>query len=160
MNTPSNSPGTPAGNGHHRADESHGDRLKKVGQDTVSRAKHEAEARLEDGKTQAATAASTASHAMDDAASTLANEGYDTLAEAVSFLADRLGSLGRNIESRSVNDLARDAQALARRNPALFIAGGVAIGIALSRFFKASAEERRRDEIEERYTTDQSYGGY
>ena len=36
-------------------------------------------------------------------------------------------------------DLARDARALAQRNPALLVAGGLALGFALSRLLKASA---------------------
>jgi hypothetical protein len=49
-------------------------------------------------------------------------------------------SFAENLKSRSTDDLLRDTQDLARKNPVLFALGSVAVGVALSRFFKASTD--------------------
>jgi hypothetical protein len=88
----------------------------------------------------ASAAADDASNAIDDAASALGNSGHETLSQAAAALSDRLRGLSRYVEDRKLDDLLGDARQLAQRNPGLFIAGGVALGFALSRFLKASGE--------------------
>jgi hypothetical protein len=51
---------------------------------------------------------------------------------ATSAIAARISALAEYVEKRSLDDLASEAGELARRNPALFIAGGAALGYALS----------------------------
>jgi hypothetical protein len=55
-------------------------------------------------------------------------------------MADRLHGFSDYLENRRIDELFEDARRLAQRNPGLFIAGGVVLGLALSRFLKASVQ--------------------
>lgn len=110
---------------------------------------------LEQGKRSAAETVSGTSQALNRAAASFSEQGQSGLAHAASSLSERLSGLAHALESRSAEDLTHDARRVARENPALFIAGGVVLGIALSRFFKASStrahsgEDRSHDQSEE-----------
>jgi hypothetical protein len=67
-----------------------------------------------------------------------------TLADLANRLASNVGNLATRLREGSIEDLVDDTRALARRNPGLFIAGGILAGFALARFAKASA--RRVDD--------------
>lgn len=56
--------------------------------------------------------------------------------------ADRFERLGGYLEQRSGDELLRDVEDLARRRPWLVAGVGLAIGLAASRFLKASSERR------------------
>jgi hypothetical protein len=65
--------------------------------------------------------------------------GEPTLADFANRLANNVGNLATRLREGSIEDLVDDTRALARRNPGLFIAGGIVAGFALARFAKASA---------------------
>jgi len=73
------------------------------------------------------------------AASTL--EGNDTLglSQYLGQAAEYIGSFAEQMRHESAEDLLHRGSRLARDNPALFLAGSVAVGFALSRFLRASA---------------------
>jgi hypothetical protein len=117
------------------------DRLADVGREAASGAKRKAESLYRDASGRAAAAAGETSEAIDRAASALGESGHETLSHATAALSDKVRSFSEYLEDRSLDQLLGDARQLAQRNPGLFIAGGVALGFALSRFFKASAGE-------------------
>jgi hypothetical protein len=131
------------------------ERIKEAGKQAVGDmardASEEARSAVERGKHQAVGAAERTAAALDQTSANLAAEGQETLAEVAGMLSSRLSGLAHSLERRSLDELARDARQLAQRNPGLFVAGGVALGIALSRFFKASAPQR---------PSSADYGGY
>jgi hypothetical protein len=61
-----------------------------------------------------------------------------TLADLANRLASNVSNLATRLREGSIEDLVDDTRALARRNPGLFIAGGIVAGFALARFAKAS----------------------
>jgi hypothetical protein len=63
-------------------------------------------------------------------------------AEYVHDLARRLETAASAIRERSVDDLINSASDLARKQPAVFFAGAVLTGFALSRFLKSSSPAR------------------
>jgi hypothetical protein len=69
-----------------------------------------------------------------------------TLADLASRLAGTVGNLATRLREGSIDDLVDDTRAFARRNPSLFIAGGMLAGFALARFVKASP--RRIEEVD------------
>jgi hypothetical protein len=103
-------------------------------------AKRQAESLYRDASSSAAEA----SAAIGDAAATLESSGHETLSQAAAALSDRVRTFSTYLEDRSLEDLVGDARRLAQRNPGLFIAGGVALGFALSRFLKASSADAGR----------------
>jgi hypothetical protein len=56
--------------------------------------------------------------------------------------ADGLEDLARSLSDKRPEDLLEAARAFGRRNPAAFIAGGVLLGLAASRFLRSSASHR------------------
>ena len=67
------------------------------------------------------------------------SETEPTLADLASRLAGTVGNLATRLREGSFDELLDETRSLARRNPGLFIAGGVVAGFVLARFVKASA---------------------
>ncbi len=62
-------------------------------------------------------------------------------ARALGAAADGVLDASRVLHDRRINELARDVQAMARRNPGLFMLAAVAAGYALARLFGRSARQ-------------------
>jgi hypothetical protein len=71
-----------------------------------------------------------------------AMEGRETLglAQGISDVASGLGEFADRMRNKSAEELLQEGARLARQNPLLFLAGTVAVGFALSRFLRASAD--------------------
>lgn len=95
--------------------------------------------KMEEGRDRAASELGKVAHAAATAASDLEGQQQETISRYVNEMADRVNMLAEGLRGKSVDQLVDDAKAIARKNPALFVAGSVAIGIGLSRFVKASA---------------------
>lgn len=110
----------------------------------VQDVKHEAGARarekVEAGQHRVADEADALSDAIDAAASNLDDHDREGLARYARELSSNLTDAAGQLEGRSVDELANDAKRLARKNPAMFMLGSIAVGFGLSRFFAASAE--------------------
>jgi hypothetical protein len=68
-------------------------------------------------------------------------EDKDTLgmSDYLTDMAESMTGLAGNLRGKSAEQLLHDGAALARNNPALFIAGSIALGFGLSRFLKAGS---------------------
>src|SRR5918999_2192467 len=77
---------------------------------------------------------------VDRVAEELKGQDQQSLADYAGQLAGSMKSFAENLRGRSLDELVKDTQQLARNNPTLFLMGSVAVGIALSRFLKASSE--------------------
>jgi exonuclease VII small subunit len=108
-----------------------GQRLKQDGKQTLEQRKRSAADHIND-----------IAQALERAASQL----DDPLASYANRAALGVGNLATRLREGSIDDLLEDTRRLARRNPALFLAGGVAIGFALSRFIKASGQRVNLDD--------------
>jgi ElaB/YqjD/DUF883 family membrane-anchored ribosome-binding protein len=74
----------------------------------------------------------------------LRSQGKDAPARYTEQAADRAERLGGYLEHADGDEILRDVEDFARRNPWAVVAGGVAIGFTLSRMLKASSSERYR----------------
>lgn len=65
----------------------------------------------------------------------------DTLgmSDYLADMAESMSGLAGNLRGKSAEQLLHDGAELARNNPALFIAGSIALGFGLSRFLKAGS---------------------
>lgn len=72
----------------------------------------------------------------------LREQQHETLAGYVEQAADQIERFSRNLKNKDVGELVRDAQGLARRQPALFVGSAFAIGLLGARFFKSSSPDR------------------
>ncbi|ANJ55542.1 hypothetical protein [Pseudomonas silesiensis] len=68
-------------------------------------------------------------------------EAKDTLgmSDYLSDMAQSMSGLAGSLRGKSAEQLLHDSADLARNNPALFIAGSIALGFGLSRFLKAGS---------------------
>jgi len=79
--------------------------------------------------------------AMEAAAGELQKQ-MPLAAEYVDDVAARLDDLASALRERSVDDMLGNVSDFARRQPAVFFAGAIAAGFALSRFAKSSAKRK------------------
>jgi hypothetical protein len=81
---------------------------------------------------------------LDNIASALRKAGSElgdsggVATKLVSTIADRVESAGRSLDGKELGDVVDDLERFARRNPATFISGAIAVGFLASRFFKSS----------------------
>ena len=111
----------------------------------TQRLKEDGRQTLEHRKRSAADRVDTIAQAIERTGSQI-SENEPTLADLANRLAATVGNLATRLREGSVDDLLEDTRAFARRNPGVFIAGGLVAGFALARFMKASA--RRTAEAE------------
>lgn len=90
-------------------------------------------------------------HAADVAAEDLQGHQQTALSEYVTQFASSISDLANNLRHKSIDELIHEAEGIARRNPALFIGGSIAIGLGLARFAKASSH-RSASESEHQYS--------
>ena len=104
-----------------------------------------AERLKEDGRRTLEQRKRSAAERVDGIAQALERSGAQfsdsepTLADLTSRLAGTVGNLATRLREGSIDELVDDTRALARRNPGLFIAGGLVAGFLLARFVKASS---------------------
>ena len=139
----------------HESERHDGERIREAGQAGAAAAKDAVKSQLNEGKTAASQAARSTAEAMEEAASSLAGQDRDSLARVASSMAEQLSDLAKSLEQRSLDELTRDARQLARKHPGLFIAGGVALGLAMGRFFRASAQRARSSRSESEIPEDE-----
>jgi hypothetical protein len=108
--------------------------------------------RSTDAGRQITTAASDVRSVADE----LRSQGKDTPARYAEQAADRVESAGQWLERADGDQLLRDVEGFARRNPWAVAAGGLALGLVASRFLKASSSERYRASLAEANGSPQS----
>ena len=84
--------------------------------------------------------------AMRRTGQSLRDEGNDAPAKVTDVVAERADRLGGYLRESDGDAILRDVEQLARRQPWLFAAGGLALGLIASRFLKASSGGRYRSQ--------------
>jgi ElaB/YqjD/DUF883 family membrane-anchored ribosome-binding protein len=124
-------------------------------QERVQGAAREAKGRLREQvdqrSTQAGQQLSSAADDVRSVAQELRTQGKDTPARFAEQAAEKTQQVGQRLQSASGDELLRDVEDFARRNPWAVAAGGLVLGLAASRMLKASSGER--------YRTSMSNGG-
>jgi hypothetical protein len=94
--------------------------------------------------TQAGQQVNTVADDVRSVAGELRNQGKDKPAQYAEQAAERVQSVGQWLERSDGDQLLSDVENFARRNPWAVAAGGLVLGLAASRFLKASSSERYR----------------
>ena len=76
------------------------------------------------------------------AASELGQDDMGQLSQQITRLAEGMTKLSHGLREKSGDEILRDVGNLSRKNPALFVVGGLAIGFGLTRLMKATASDR------------------
>src|SRR6185503_7363899 len=92
---------------------------------------------LEGAKGQLAKGAERVAAAVDRTAEQLEGDGDNAISGVGHSVASLMRQLAGGLRERDVEAFAREFAALARRNPGVFLAGSVALGFGIARFFKA-----------------------
>jgi broad specificity phosphatase PhoE len=107
---------------------------------------HEAKGRLREQvdqrSTQAGEQLSSAAEDVRSVAEQFRRQGKDTPARYAEQAAEKVQQVGRRLKDASGDELLRDVEDLARRNPWAVAAGGLVLGLAASRMLKASSGQR------------------
>ncbi len=106
--------------------------------DAADSAKGKAESTISRQKDMAAGQLDSISSALRQTSGSLRGNDQDAIAGFVEDAASQVDRLSGYLQNRSVGDLLSEVQRFARREPALFLGGAFLIGIAGSRFMKAS----------------------
>jgi hypothetical protein len=133
----------------------------------ITKVKSEAAAVAEDVKRQGSEQFEARKHTAADQTEKLAGvvdrvseelrgQDQESLADYAGQLAGSMKNFAESLRQRNLDELVKDTQQLARSNPTLFVMGSVAVGIALSRFLKASAERRAPSQAEDSEFQDSS----
>lgn len=93
---------------------------------------------LGEQKDMAASRIEGVAHALRQAGQELAGRDEGTLAQYTDSLAGQLDNFSSTLRNREIGSLIDDARQLAHRQPELFVAGALAAGFVLGRFFKSS----------------------
>lgn len=121
----------------------------------ADRLKEDSRQKIESGKRSAADQIDQVAQALNRAGEEL-NQSQPTLANYASQFASSVSTFANRLRDGNMDDLIADTRELARRNPGMFLLGGVALGFALSRFLKASGEQMQSGEYSGAYTEDYS----
>jgi hypothetical protein len=138
MANPNESSTTPNASGDQSAQDTR-QVLKEDLSGAVEHVKEQAGAQIDQYKDTAADQLENIAQTAQSAAQQM--EAHDTLGLSgyVANVAGQMTSLADGLRNRNAEQLLQDAGRLARENPMLFLAGSVALGLGLSRLFKASA---------------------
>jgi hypothetical protein len=122
-----------------------GQQLQKGGGTTVQDTANEKLREQVDGRsTQAGQQINTVASDARSVAEQLRTQGKDTPARYADQVADKVERAGQWLERSDGDQLLRDVEDFARRNPWAVVAGGLGLGLAASRLLKASSGERYR----------------
>jgi ElaB/YqjD/DUF883 family membrane-anchored ribosome-binding protein len=120
-------------------------------QERVQDAAHQAKGRLREQvdqrSTQAGEQIATAAEDARSVAQELRAQGKEAPARYAEQVAEKAQHVGRRLQDASGDELLRDVEDFARRNPWAVAAGGLVLGLAASRMLKASSGERYRASI-------------
>ncbi len=94
--------------------------------------------------TQAGQQINTVADDVRSVAGELRTQGKDSPARYAEQAAEKVQDVGHWLERSDGDKLVRDVEDFARRNPWAVAAGGLVLGLAASRFLKASSSERYR----------------
>jgi hypothetical protein len=110
--------------------------------------------------TQAGEQARSVAQAMRRSSEQLRGEQKETPAKLLDGSAERAERLGSYLEQSSGDDILRDVEDFARRQPWLVAAGAFALGVAASRFLKASSSRRYQESDAAQFTQRQGFREY
>lgn len=117
--------------------------------ETLSDAKRQVATETDARKGEVADRLQGVATALRDTSNKLQEQDEAVFADYASSAADQVERFSGYLREQSVGDLVNDVQHFARRQPELFLAGALAAGFMLGRFFKSS--ERSQTNPSQRY---------
>jgi len=130
-----------AGQAQEKASELAG-QAKEQAQQAAGQAKSQVRSQVDQRSTQAGEQVTSTASDVREVANTLREQGKDKPAQLAEQAADRVERVGTYLTQSDADRILHDVEDFARQRPWAVIAGGVALGLAASRFLKASSNDR------------------
>ena len=137
--------GSDPGGATAKAQEAAGQAQEKA-QQAAGQARNRVRDEVDTRSTQAGEQAETVANDVRSVGEHLRSEGKDKPAEYADKAAARVGELGDYLKRSDGDAILRDVERFGRERPWAVMAGGVVLGIAASRFLKASSSRRYREQ--------------
>jgi hypothetical protein len=115
--------------------------------EVAGQAKGRLKEQVDQRSTQAGQQITTVATDVRSLADELRGQGKDTPARYAEQAAEKAESAGQWLENADGDQILRDVEDFARRNPWAVAAGGLVLGLAASRFLKASSSQRYRTSL-------------
>jgi ElaB/YqjD/DUF883 family membrane-anchored ribosome-binding protein len=136
----------------HSATEQVKERVQDVAGQAKGQTREQLRNQIGQRSTQAGEQVSSTADAMRRTSEQLRTDGKDGVAKLIDGVADRGEQLGSYLTRADGEQILRDVEDLARRQPWLFVGGSAVLGFLASRFMKASSSGR--------YQSRSQQGGY
>ena len=137
--------GSDPGGATAKAQEAAGQAQEKA-QQAAGQARNRVRDEVDTRSTKAGEQAETVANDVRSVGEHLRSEGKDKPAEYADKAAARVGELGDYLKRSDGDAILRDVERFGRDKPWAVMAGGVVLGIAASRFLKASSSRRYREQ--------------
>lgn len=118
------------------------ERVQDVAQQAKGETREQLRTQINERSTQAGEQVSSAAGALRRTSEQLRNEGNAGAAKLVDGVVDRGERLGDYLTRVDGEQMLRDVEDLARRQPWLFVSGSAIVGFLAARFMKASSNSR------------------
>jgi len=132
------------------------ERVQDVAEQAKGQTREQLRTQINQRSTQAGEQVSSTAAAMRKASEHLRVEGKDSVAKVVDGVAERSERLGSYLSRADGDQILRDVEDLARKQPWLFVSGSAVVGFLASRFMKASSSNRYQGSMAGRYPQNQS----
>ena len=116
--------------------------------EVAGQAKGKLREQVDQRSTQAGQQLSSTADDVRSVADELRSQGKDTPARYAEQAAEKAQQVGQRLQDVSGDELLRDVEDFARKNPWAVAAGGLVLGLAASRMLKASSSERYRGSMQ------------
>ena len=117
------------------------DQVKQTGGQVVDQAKQAVTGQVSDKKDQAADGLDAVADSLRQTGEQMRGQNVGPLVGVASAAADQIETLSGYLRDTDVNELIRDVEDFARRQPILFLSGAFALGLLGARFLKSSTPE-------------------
>jgi hypothetical protein len=119
------------------------DQAQQTAGQVTGQAKRQATSQVESQKAQLVDTLVTVSQALRQTGQQLTEQQQGTVARYVEQTAERVEGATNYLRARDVRALLDDTQQLARREPALFLAGALALGFVGARFLMSTGQRQQ-----------------
>ncbi|MEO7001234.1 MAG: hypothetical protein ABI068_05500 [Ktedonobacterales bacterium] len=131
----------------------------KTGQ-VVDQVKQQATSQASTQKHVAAQSLSGVAQAVSGFSQQLRQNNQEPLAHYTDQASGQLQRMSSYLQNRNVGEIIDDVEDIARREPALFLAGAFAVGILAARFLKSSGSRANQASNDRSANSGRSYGSY
>lgn len=130
------------------------EKIQQLASQARETASGQAESRFSTGKTKATQTLGSVAQTLKSSSQQLRDQQQPAIGKYADQAANKLEEISRYLQNASLNDVAERVEDFARREPAFFIGGAVALGFLGARFLKSSqrnqsGESRMRQGFQE-----------